>query len=116
MAVEPDLFEAAHRLARRYVSDGLSFWEALEEASRLDPAQGIERFISSALYQVEKALAAERAESCQLRAEIKRWASSGNPSLRESLIRMSSFVVLPGIRKSTFLWIAATSSSSASRS
>ena len=29
MGVNPDLFEAAHRLARRYVRDGLSFWQAL---------------------------------------------------------------------------------------
>jgi len=28
MGMELDLFEAAHRLARRYVEDGLSFWEA----------------------------------------------------------------------------------------
>jgi hypothetical protein len=71
MAVETDHFEAAHRLARRYVRDGLSFWDAIEEASRLDPVVGIARFMSSALYQVEKALAAERAESRELRAEIK---------------------------------------------
>ena len=71
MGVQSDPFETAHRLARRYVRDGLSFWEALEEASRLDPAQGIERFKTSALYQLEKALAAERAESRALREQVK---------------------------------------------
>ena len=55
-----DRYDAAPRLARRYVWDGLSFWEALEEASRLDPASGVQRFMSSALYQLEKALTAER--------------------------------------------------------
>ena len=49
MAPELDHFEAAHRLARRYVEDGLSFWDALQEASLLDPAVGIQRFMSSAL-------------------------------------------------------------------
>ena len=29
MSVQSDPFEAAHRLARRYVEDGLSFWDAI---------------------------------------------------------------------------------------
>ena len=84
MGAETDRFEAAHRLARRYVRDGLSFWEALEEASRLDPAQGIERFKTSALYQLEKALDAERAESEALRAEIKEVERRLDPDAAES--------------------------------
>ena len=84
MGVEMDLFEAAHRLARRYVRDGLSFWEALEEAARLDPVVGVARFMSSALYQLEKALAAERAESRDLRAEIKELERRLDPDAAES--------------------------------
>ena len=84
MADEPDLFEAAHRLARRYVQDGLSFWDALEEASRFDPASGIQRFMSSALYQLEKALATERAESRELRAEIVELERRLDPDAAES--------------------------------
>jgi hypothetical protein len=88
MGVEIDLFEAAHRLARRYVRDGLSFWDALQEASRLDPAQGIERFKTSALYQLERALDAERAESRELRAEITgAGAAAGPRSRRERGLR-----------------------------
>lgn len=84
MADEPDLFETTHRLARRYVEDGLSFWNALEEASRLDPASGIQRFMSSVLYQLEKALAAERAESRELRAEVKELERRLDPDAAES--------------------------------
>jgi uncharacterized protein YlxW (UPF0749 family) len=84
MGAEMDLFEAAHRLARRYVRDGLSFWDALQEASRLDPAQGIERFKTSALYQLERALEAERAESRELRAEIKELERRLDPDAAES--------------------------------
>ena len=84
MAVEPDLFEAARRLARRYVQDGLSFWDALEEASRLDPAVGIQRFMSSTLYQLEKALAAERAECRELREQVKGLERRLDPDVAES--------------------------------
>lgn len=84
MGVEPDLFEAAHHLARRYVQDGLSFWEALEEASRLDPGSGIQRFMSSALYQLEKALAAERAVARELREHVKELERRLDPDAAES--------------------------------
>lgn len=84
MGAEPDLFEMAHRLARRYVRDGLSFWEALEEASRLDPDSGIRRFMSSALYQLERAMAVERAEGEALRAEIKELERRLDPEAAES--------------------------------
>ena len=87
MAVEPDLFEAAHRLARRYVRDGLSFWEALEEASRLDPDVGVARFMSSALYQLEKALAAERAESRELREQVEQLERRLDPDAAEDEAR-----------------------------
>ena len=79
-----DRYDAAHRLARRYVEDGLSFWEALEEAARLDPPSGIQRFMSSALYQLEKALAAERAECRDLRAEVKELERRLDPDAAES--------------------------------
>ena len=84
MGAETDRFEAAHRLARRYVRDGLSFWEALEEASRLDPVVGIERFKTSALYQLEKALAAERAESRDLREQVRELERRLDPFAAES--------------------------------
>lgn len=42
-------FDAFHNLARRYVLGGLSFWDAITEAARLDPGSGIEGFKSSAL-------------------------------------------------------------------
>jgi len=71
MGVEVDRYEALRCLARRYVWDGLSFWDALNGAARLDPAHGIEVFKSSALCQFERALDAARAENRQLRAEIK---------------------------------------------
>ena len=87
MSDEPHLFEAAHRLARRYAEDGLSFWEALEEASRLDPDVGVARFMSSALYQVEKALAAERAESRDLREQVKELERRLDPEAAESEAR-----------------------------
>ena len=78
MAVEPDLFEAAHRLARCYVRDGLSFWDAIQEAARLDPVGGIEAFKTSAMYQLE------RAESRELRAEIKELERRRDPAAAES--------------------------------
>ncbi len=64
-------FEAFHNLARRYVLGGLSFWDALNEAARLDPRSGIEAFKSSAIYQLEKAVATLRAENGALKAEVK---------------------------------------------
>jgi len=84
MGAETDCFEAAHRLARRYVRDGLSFWDALQEASRLDPAQGIERFKTSALYQLERALDAERAESRELREQLKELERRLDPEAAET--------------------------------
>jgi len=71
MGVPTDQFEAVRQLARRYVWDGLTFWDALGEAARLDPRHGIEAFKSSAIYQLEKAVATLRAENAELRAEIK---------------------------------------------
>lgn len=62
--------EAFHQLARRYVLGGLSFWDAINEAARLDPQAGIEGFKSSAIYQLEKAVAMLRAENLELKAEI----------------------------------------------
>jgi len=64
-------FDAFHNLARRYVLGGLSFWDAIQEAARLDPASGIESFKSSAIYQLERAVETLRGENGALKAEIK---------------------------------------------
>jgi predicted RNase H-like nuclease (RuvC/YqgF family) len=64
-------FDAFHNLARHYVLGGLSFWDAITEAARLDPLAGIEGFKSSAIYQLEKAVATLQAENGALKAEIK---------------------------------------------
>ena len=69
--VSPDQYEAFQQLARRYVLGGLSFWEAIQEASRRDPQAGIEAFKSSTIYQLDKAVATLRAENGALKAEIK---------------------------------------------
>ena len=84
MGVESNHFETVHRLARRYVSDGLSFWDALDEASRLDPRSGIEAFKSSALYQLEKAVATLRAENLELHAEVKELERKLDPFAAET--------------------------------
>ncbi|MBI4611393.1 MAG: hypothetical protein HY726_20575 [Candidatus Rokubacteria bacterium] len=71
MGSQSDLFEAAHQLARRYVFGGLGFWDAIQEAARLDPRSGIEAFKSSAIYQLEKAVTMLQAENGELKTEIK---------------------------------------------
>ncbi len=71
MGVETSRFEALHRLARRYVEDGLRFADALEEAERVERAFGREAFKSSVIYQLEKAVASLRAENRALRAEVQ---------------------------------------------
>ena len=71
MGSQIDLFEAAHHLARRYVFGGLGFWDALNEATSLDPRSGIEAFKSSAIYQLERAVETLRGENGALKAEVK---------------------------------------------
>ena len=71
MGSQIDLFEAARQLARRYVFGGLGFWDALTEATRLDPRSGIEAFKSSTIYQLERAVETLRGENGALKAEVK---------------------------------------------
>ena len=69
--VSPDQYDAFHNLARRYVLGGLSFWDAINEAARLDARFGIEAFKSSAIYQLEKAVATLQAENGALKEEVR---------------------------------------------
>ena len=69
--VSPDQYEAFYQLARRYVLGGLSFWDAINEAARLDPRFGIEGFKSSTIYQLEKAVATLQAENGALKEEVR---------------------------------------------
>jgi len=81
--VSPDQYEAFQQLARRYVLGGLSFWDAINEAARLDPRFGIEGFKSSAIYQLEKAVAMLRAENGELKTEIKELEGKLDPFAAE---------------------------------
>lgn len=69
--VSPDQYEAFQQLARRYVLGGLSFWDAINEAARLDPGSGIEAFKSSTIYQLEKAVATLQAENGAFKEEVR---------------------------------------------
>ena len=71
MGVETNHREAFYHLAPRYVLGGLSFWDAINQAARLDSCSGIETFKSSAIYQLECAVETLRAENRELRAELK---------------------------------------------
>ncbi len=84
MGVETDQRAAFSHLARRYVLGGLSFWDAITEAARLDPLTGIEAFKSSAIYQLEKAVATLRAETHALQAEIQELERQLNPFTAET--------------------------------
>ncbi len=79
-------FEAFHNLARRYVLGGLNFWDAIGEASRLDPRSGIEAFKSSVIYQLEKAVATLRSENQSLRAEVEELERRFDPFAAEHRI------------------------------
>jgi predicted RNase H-like nuclease (RuvC/YqgF family) len=84
MGVETNHREAFYHLARRYVLGGLSFWDALTEAARLDSCSGIETFKSSAIYQLEGAVETLRAENRELRAELKDLEQKLDPSDAEA--------------------------------
>jgi predicted RNase H-like nuclease (RuvC/YqgF family) len=71
MGVETSHSEGFRNLARHYVLGGLSFWDAITEAARLDSWSGIETFKSSAIYQLERAVETLCAENHALRTEIK---------------------------------------------